>query len=193
MLLMAKCGYQPLRRTKMKALESIQTKIQRLQAQAEAIVAKRASEGLARIHDLMQRNGLTAADIEAHLGGGKRRLTRTASHIGNGKSRLAAKGKLPPKYMNPKTGETWSGHARPPRWIAGVRDRSKFLIDASNASAGVSAKRKSKVAGTRKTVANANGKLPPKYRNPKTGATWSGHARPPAWIKDVKDRSRFLI
>ncbi|WP_342802414.1 H-NS family nucleoid-associated regulatory protein [Paraburkholderia panacisoli] len=29
--------------------------------------------------------------------------------------------------------------------------------------------------------------------NPKTGETWSGHARPPAWIKDVKDRSKFLI
>ncbi|WP_429315565.1 H-NS family nucleoid-associated regulatory protein [Paraburkholderia sp. GAS448] len=37
------------------------------------------------------------------------------------------------------------------------------------------------------------GNLPPKYINHKTGETWSGHARPPAWIKDVKDRSRFLI
>lgn len=33
----------------------------------------------------------------------------------------------------------------------------------------------------------------PKYRDPATGATWSGHARPPAWIKDAKDRSVFLI
>jgi DNA-binding protein H-NS len=32
-----------------------------------------------------------------------------------------------------------------------------------------------------------------KYRDPVTGATWSGRARPPAWIKDAKDRSRFLI
>jgi hypothetical protein len=31
------------------------------------------------------------------------------------------------------------------------------------------------------------------YRDPKTGAEWSGHARPPLWIKDVKDRSKFLI
>jgi hypothetical protein len=35
--------------------------------------------------------------------------------------------------------------------------------------------------------------LAPKYRDPKTGATWSGHARPPAWIKDARDRSVFLI
>ncbi|SOE64271.1 H-NS histone family protein [Caballeronia arationis] len=30
------------------------------------------------------------------------------------------------------------------------------------------------------------------HLNPKTGETWSGHARPPAWIRDVKDRTKFL-
>ncbi|WP_415750600.1 H-NS histone family protein [Burkholderia sp. BCC1996] len=35
--------------------------------------------------------------------------------------------------------------------------------------------------------------VPDKYFNPKTGETWSGRGRAPAWIKDVKDRSRFLI
>ena len=33
----------------------------------------------------------------------------------------------------------------------------------------------------------------PKYADPKTGATWSGRGRAPAWIRDVKDRSKFLI
>lgn len=33
--------------------------------------------------------------------------------------------------------------------------------------------------------------LPPKYRDPKTGATWSGRGRPPAWIG--KNPNRFLI
>ncbi|MGX7006045.1 H-NS histone family protein [Caballeronia sp. KNU42] len=33
----------------------------------------------------------------------------------------------------------------------------------------------------------------PKYRHPKTGATWTGHGRAPAWIADAKDRSKFLI
>ncbi|ALF89556.1 MULTISPECIES: H-NS family nucleoid-associated regulatory protein [Ralstonia solanacearum species complex] len=31
----------------------------------------------------------------------------------------------------------------------------------------------------------------PKYRDPKTGATWSGRGRAPAWIG--KNRDRFLI
>jgi DNA-binding protein H-NS len=37
------------------------------------------------------------------------------------------------------------------------------------------------------------GAVAPKYRDPKTGAEWSGRGRAPTWIKDVKDRSKFLI
>ncbi|AOJ36064.1 H-NS histone family protein [Burkholderia metallica] len=33
--------------------------------------------------------------------------------------------------------------------------------------------------------------LPPKYRNPKTGETWSGRGRSPTWLG--KNRARFLI
>ncbi|WP_410908026.1 H-NS family nucleoid-associated regulatory protein, partial [Priestia sp. SIMBA_032] len=33
----------------------------------------------------------------------------------------------------------------------------------------------------------------PKYQDPKTGATWSGQGRPPAWISEAKNRDDFLI
>lgn len=32
----------------------------------------------------------------------------------------------------------------------------------------------------------------PKYRDPASGATWSGRGKPPQWIRD-KDREQFLI
>ncbi|MBU9192987.1 H-NS histone family protein [Burkholderia gladioli] len=32
-----------------------------------------------------------------------------------------------------------------------------------------------------------------KYQNPKTGETWSGRGRAPSWIRDAKNRDRFLI
>ncbi|WP_334066849.1 H-NS histone family protein [Burkholderia cepacia] len=32
-----------------------------------------------------------------------------------------------------------------------------------------------------------------KYRDPKTGVTWSGRGRAPVWIKDAKNQNRFLI
>ncbi|WP_269504860.1 H-NS histone family protein [Burkholderia sp. IMCC1007] len=34
--------------------------------------------------------------------------------------------------------------------------------------------------------------IPPKYRDPSTGATWTGRGREPAWIRG-KRRERFLI
>ena len=46
---------------------------------------------------------------------------------------------------------------------------------------------KAKVAGSLKSGAS------PKYQHPKTGATWTGHGRAPAWIADAKDRTKFLI
>lgn len=45
----------------------------------------------------------------------------------------------------------------------------------------------------RKTTDGLPGKGAPKYLHPKTGATWTGHGRAPAWIAQVRDRSKFLI
>jgi DNA-binding protein H-NS len=54
---------------------------------------------------------------------------------------------------------------------------------------------KSNTTATRKVASSSvvTGVKPPKYRHPKTGATWTGHGRAPAWIADAKDRSKFLI
>jgi DNA-binding protein H-NS len=50
-------------------------------------------------------------------------------------------------------------------------------------------------AATRKAASTTVVKAatPAKYRHPKTGATWTGHGRAPAWIADAKDRRKFLI
>ncbi|SDE09380.1 H-NS histone family protein [Paraburkholderia lycopersici] len=42
-------------------------------------------------------------------------------------------------------------------------------------------------------ITKATAPLAPKYQDPKTGVTWSGKGRAPAWIRDVKNRDRFLI
>ncbi|MCW3503602.1 H-NS histone family protein [Burkholderia cenocepacia] len=47
--------------------------------------------------------------------------------------------------------------------------------------------RKRRVQGRR-----SGGAVEPKYRDPKTGATWSGRGREPSWIKG-KRRERFEI
>jgi len=86
----------------------------------------------------MLEHGLTTADIDAQTGttkgGAKRGPKPGAKRAGKSvvtvvkKPATSVKGKLPPKYINHKTGETWSGHARPPAWIKDVKDRSRFLI-----------------------------------------------------------------
>ncbi len=48
-------------------------------------------------------------------------------------------------------------------------------------------------AASRRGGKGAKPALPPKYRDPKTGATWSGRGRQPAWIKAAKNVERFLI
>jgi DNA-binding protein H-NS len=179
----------------MPTLDQIQAKVKKLQAQADALIAKQSSAVLANISALMDKHGLTAADIEAHVGGAKTRGRKPGASAANLKTRttVKAKGGLPPKYRDPKSGATWSGHARPPQWIKNAKDRSKFLITGASAPLASKGKAKSKAAAKPVSKAVTKSKLPPKYINRKTGETWSGHARPPQWIAGVKDRSKFLI
>jgi DNA-binding protein H-NS len=172
----------------MATLGNIQAKIVKLQAQAEALAANQSSGAIAKIRDIMETHGLTTADIDAHIGNGRKRGSKPSAKVAGKPTSGAA------KYQDPKTGATWTGHGRAPAWIENAKDRAKFLIDGSNSAAvNVGAASKSKSAAKAAGKTTAKGKLPPKYRNPKIGETWSGHARPPAWINDVKDRTKFLI
>ena len=44
-----------------------------------------------------------------------------------------------------------------------------------------------------KAAKSLKGSTPPKYQHPKTGTTWTGHGRAPAWIANAKDRTKFLV
>ncbi|BDC45993.1 H-NS family nucleoid-associated regulatory protein [Paraburkholderia terrae] len=163
----------------MATLKNVQAKIARLQAQAEALAAKQSAGVIAKIRDIMEKHGLTVADIAAHTGGKKRGRRPGAATV----ARPAAAA----KYRHPKTGATWTGHGRAPAWIASARDRTKFLIDGSAEQPAVAAKKSAKAGNYVK------GLQAPKYRDPKSGATWSGRGPAPAWLAAAKDRSKFLI
>jgi DNA-binding protein H-NS len=165
----------------MPTLEAIETKIKRLQEQAEAIKAKKASATLDRIAELMHESGVTVADIEAHLGGKKRGPKP-------GRKTAVVAAVVPAKYMNPKTGATWSGRGRAPTWIANAKNRDRFLVDGNAVSTPTA-------AGSAEKRQGNYGRVPvaAKYQDPKTGATWSGRGRAPAWIANAKDRSKFSI
>jgi len=42
------------------------------------------------------------------------------------------KGPHPAKYLDPKTGATWSGRGPAPAWLAAVKDRTRFLVDGTD-------------------------------------------------------------
>lgn len=168
----------------MPTLEAIETKIRRLQEQAEAIKAKKASATLDRIVALMKESGISVADIEAQIGGKKR-----GARPGKKTAAVAAVAAVAAaKYMDPKTGATWSGRGRAPAWIASAKNRDRFLVDGNASKASVATGSKAKRPGNYR-----RGPQPAKYRDPESGATWSGRGPAPAWLTNVKDRSKFAI
>jgi hypothetical protein len=47
------------------------------------------------------------------------------------------KGPQPAKYLDPKTGATWSGRGPAPAWLAAAKDRTRFLVDGVGVGVGV--------------------------------------------------------
>jgi DNA-binding protein H-NS len=175
----------------MATLEQIQNRLKKLQAQADALIAKKAQAVVDQIRELMLKHGLTTADIET--GATASRAAKTAAFRKSGINANAAKPAGVPKYLDPKTGATWTGRGRAPSWIAGAKDRTKFLAHGEVEAVSATAK---KSAGAAKGVVRTGqpkGAQPAMYIDRKTGATWSGRGRAPAWLAKAKDRSKFLI
>jgi DNA-binding protein H-NS len=144
----------------MARIEQIQARIKKLEAQAEALLKVKSSSAMKQIHDLMQKHNLTAADVAAYSGPRRRGRPGRVAAAGRPASsaKSAVKDKLPPKYRDPKTGATWSGHARPPAWIKDVKDRSKFLIaGVDTSSVKAEAKPASRKAAAKTKVAKKTG------------------------------------
>jgi DNA-binding protein H-NS len=163
----------------MVTLKALQDKIAKLQAQAEAVAKKESSAVFGKIRELMEKHGLTPDDIASHF---RKPTTGKASAAAKTSAQAGAA-----KYRNPKTGATWTGHGRAPAWIATLKDRSKFLVAEGSVPT-------ESVAKTQVKPGNyARGPQAPKYRDPVSGATWSGRGPAPAWLASAKDRNAYLI
>jgi DNA-binding protein H-NS len=128
----------------MATLAQLESQIQKLQRRADVLRERKSIEVIAKIRAMMDEFGLTIADL-AKAGSGTRKTRGRPA--GSGQSAVSRKGatksKLPPKYRDPESGATWSGHARPPAWIKDAPDRSVYLI---NDAAGKNGARKRKSA-----------------------------------------------
>jgi DNA-binding protein H-NS len=115
----------------MSKLATLKKQIAALEAQAERIAKEEMSSAIAKVKDIMAEFNLTIEHLTQTVAG-KRAAKKT-------KTKAKAKTASVAKYVDPKTGKTWSGFGRAPGWIAGAKNRDAFLVGKS-AAAGPEAK-----------------------------------------------------
>ncbi|MFM0338760.1 H-NS histone family protein [Paraburkholderia fungorum] len=94
----------------------LKAQIARLQAQADEARRTEIDNVVADIRQKIAEYGLTAQDL--------------GFAVAAKRGRPPKKAPLPAKYQDPKSGNTWSGRGKPPKWIAG-KNRERFLIGAA--------------------------------------------------------------
>ncbi|MGO4811059.1 H-NS family nucleoid-associated regulatory protein [Cupriavidus sp. 2MCAB6] len=93
---------------------------EKLETQLAEVRQSEVAGVIEKIQALMAEYELTADDIAQ-----KRRRGRPAAGS-TPKAPAKEKASLPPKYVDPKTGATWTGRGRAPAWLG--KNRDKFLI-----------------------------------------------------------------
>jgi DNA-binding protein H-NS len=71
---------------------------------------------IVQVKALMAEHGLTVGDLSARQAKAGAKSSRSG-------------GKVPPKYRNKATGETWSGRGLQPRWLKAALATGKKLAD----------------------------------------------------------------
>ena len=99
----------------MATYRELKAQIANLEKEAAVARAAEIAEVLADVRAKVAEYGLTEHEVFGKLPG--REESKRRQHQS-----------LPPKYLDPVTGSTWSGRGRAPAWIANVKRREKFLI-----------------------------------------------------------------
>jgi hypothetical protein len=127
----------------------------------------------------MLEHGLTTGDIEAKAKAKREGKAASGAAVSAKSSKVSGSlgSKVPPKYQHPKTGVTWTGRGSAPAWIAGVKDRTKYLIKnaadvAVSTVAGTGRNAKTAVKNTSVTDAHRGqrtGRIRPNTLSPRQG------------------------
>ncbi|MFL9869466.1 H-NS histone family protein [Paraburkholderia fungorum] len=94
----------------------LKAQIAKLQAQADEARRTEIDNVVADIRQKIAEYGLTAQDL--------------GFAVAARRGRPPKKAPLPAKYQDPKSGNTWSGRGKPPKWIVG-KNRERFVIGAA--------------------------------------------------------------
>ena len=98
----------------MPTLQELLSQKQALEAQIEITRNKERADAIAKVHALMSEYGLSVSDLTS-----KRVFKPTA----------AKGGKVPAKYRDNATGDTWSGRGLQPKWLKAALASGRKLGD----------------------------------------------------------------
>lgn len=130
----------------MATLAEIKKQIAGLEKKAEALIKAESAQAIAKVKELIERYGLSAED----LGFGGKRGGKGSGKGAATKTKKSAVGSVGvPMYRDPASGKTWTGRGKPPVWIAGAKDRARFLIGAEGSAAGTEGKGAAKSTRTK--------------------------------------------
>ncbi len=105
----------------MATLAAIKRQIAALEAEAARITKVELSGAISKIKELMKSFGITVEHLG--LGGHSAKQVIVAK-----KPKAKRAGAGTPKYIDPKSGKTWTGFGRAPSWIAEAKNRDDFLV-----------------------------------------------------------------
>ena len=103
---------------------------------------------------LKRRSGKERREIEAALA---RISEATEDRPGRGRASKLRGMKVPPKYRDPKTGESWSGRGTTPRWLRALMKKGHKL---QKFAVGAQSTKKKKATPTKKRRATSRRKRP---------------------------------
>jgi len=108
-----------------KSYDAIRKQIEKLEAQAarlEAVADEKKKKAVAQVVALMKKLDVAPEDLAEHR---PRRGRKRVAGKAAGKKPAVARKPVAPKFRNSKTGETWSGRGRTPRWLAALEAQGK--------------------------------------------------------------------
>lgn len=110
------------------SLEELLEQRKQLDAAIESARSQARESGLQTIREIVQRLGLTREDLDPLFRVSAPVQRAAPAAPGTGKQRHPNHGvKLPPKYMDPATGNKWSGRGLKPRWITDLESKGKSI------------------------------------------------------------------
>lgn len=118
------------------SLTELERAMRQMDRRREALQKQHARDVRAKIDDLLQRAGLTLADVYPRgRGPGRPAGARKAAATKRGARKKTTRGRKgrrgrktvnPPKYRNPANpAQTWTGHGKRPQWFTDAQKRGK--------------------------------------------------------------------